>query len=208
MLGGYVSNGKEFYARSRDGLWVRSRFNADVGTVDLAWQVRHRIDRGFVVKLDENGDEMGRTSMLEAEFGNEWIEVASVSLDDSKFIEMSPPQMLGHTIKGFMVHAATMLASGWGEDADEVASWFIEPWKGDFIMGEYLVTRPILGFEDGEGMLLSVSEWSPQKDGCPIGEGILKGEWKVRGGPETYPMELERERVPAAMLVATIPQSK
>ncbi len=45
---------------------------------------------------------------------------------------MSGDDMMG-VIEGVLAHSARMLALGWGDSADEVASWFEEPEHGLFI---------------------------------------------------------------------------
>lgn len=199
MLGGYVSNRKEFYARSSGGLWVRSALDTSAGAIVTAWQVRHAVDCGSIVRLDENGDEMDRAPMREAAFGEEWVSVCEINLDDSDLIGMAPPQSLSRVLKGLMIHSATMVAAGWGDTAEEVGEWYREPWRGDFIKGDYVVTDPDGPFIEMNRMGFQVDRWEDDR---------LDGTIRITGGPETYSFSMDDDYIPAWLLMTTKPAQR
>ena len=196
MLGGYVSRRKEFYARSSGGLWVRSALDTSAGSIVTAWQVRHAVDCGSIVRLDENGEEIDRASMREVTFGEERDSECEINLDDRNLIDMAPPHTLSRVIKGLMIHSATMVAAGWGDTADEVGEWYREPWRGDFITGDYVVTNPDGPFIEMSRMGFHVDKWEDNR---------LDGTIRITGGPETYSFSMDEERLPAWLLMTTTP---
>ncbi|MCK5641590.1 MAG: hypothetical protein KAJ19_12380, partial [Gammaproteobacteria bacterium] len=140
----------EYYAKSEEGLWVRSVLDYAIGQIRFEWQMRHRMSGGLVESIDCNGDVIDRTPLSEVAWSDPWVEAGNVSMDSGELIGMVPISDLFKLQRGIMVHGSKLIALGWGTDAAEVVSWFENPWEGEFILmeSEYVVRDGVGAFVD------------------------------------------------------------
>ena len=133
-VSGYSEDRLGYYARTGRGLWVRSRWCVDTGTVRLGWQVRYEINGPMMVTLDENEEIVGTVHVRNADLcGAPWVDVEPfMSLDRREIIDMGRGDTRG-LIESMMRHQARLLAFGFGETSRDVAEWFVCPENGEMI---------------------------------------------------------------------------
>ncbi len=182
LQAGFNLDGDGYYAKSAEGLWVRSYWDKDKGEIRLCWQSRLRMHEGYVIDLDENGESLRETPIHLAKFDETgWVDVEPVcKLDRHSFVGMGKGD-LGGLIRGVMCHEARLLALGFGEKATDVASWFEKPEHGEFVLAaDYSISNGVGQFDGLDGMTLHVGGYE---------EEVLIGVVGVAGGPETIPFE-------------------
>ena len=199
MLGGFVSNDKEYYAKSKDGLWVRSRLDVETGTLSLSWQERRVVNGGEVITLDENGGIARSTPLASYDWTRDpWVQVVALSVDEWVSTGTIPKGLVGKCLRGWMIHSSRMLCGGWGDDASEVGSWFEQPWKGLWMTQDvtYLVHRPLGPYKEMDGLKFTVDE---------LRDGELEGEILVDGDENPYHLKILYEQIAAWTLISALP---
>lgn len=156
-------SGDGYYAKSEDGLWVRSLWDRECGVVRLSWQPRYRIRDGQAVLLDENGEVMRADPIALAGYSETaWVDAASVcKIDRKSFLAFGGDDVVG-LIAAIMRHSCLLLACGYGLGADQVSGWFVSPEDGEMIMAntDYrIISDGVGGFSKLGGMVLHVERY-------------------------------------------------
>ena len=162
-----------YFARSEEGLWIKSVWDLDTGNIHLNWHERHEVVGGRVVRLDENQSSISSEPVQFNRYDSPWVLAGSVNLDSPEFLEFSRG-LVEPTIYAIMRHLARLAALGWGDTASEVVEWF----GGDLSTGEFILPSKYLiangsGIFGGiDGLLLEVQEFQ---------DGALKSQILVEG---------------------------
>lgn len=187
----------EYFALSRDNLWVKSVWDKERGVIILCWQTRYRIVDGRVEYIDENGEVFDRERVGFARFdANPWNKVDTLKLDTPEFVEMARGRMKD-VINAVMRHQCMMLALGFGDSAEDVGSWFECLTKRAYI-GEtsYWIENGCGDFHGCDGMKLHVHADEDDKISATL---------SVEGGES---VELESIESEIDFLISTVPEAE
>jgi len=171
------------YARSQDGLWVRSIWEQARGLIEVSWGERIIVNDGQVLWLDENGLVSRSDDARFAKHGDSWVVAGEIQMDRPGFIEFGRGHMR-IVIESIMCHVSCLAAMGFGASVSEVVGWFERPEDGHFVVAStYRVTHGVGLFEGADGMLFEVLDME---------NDVLSGVVHV-GGHESFGLESKLE---------------
>ena len=184
MSSGFDQDETGYYVRTGRGLWIRSHWCRDTGTIRLGWHIRYEFGAMMVRHIDENGDVMDSHPVTRPQYRDDpWVDVEPfTSLDRVEVMTMGRGGLRALTM-GLMRHGAGLLAMGLGEDSREVATWLEFPERGQFVMPgvRYQIEGGIGAFAGLDGAVLTVESVSKDQP--------VKGAIVVDGVAESYPFE-------------------
>ena len=148
-----------YYAKSGDGLWVRSMWNQENGSIEVAWQERVVVVDGMTEWLDENGETIRTEEFTGTRFPEDpWVLAGSIPLDRPEFIEFARKDMR-RVIESIMCHTCKLIALGFGENAAQVVEWYSRPGDGLFIIAlKYEIHEGVGLFDGADGLTFTVSD--------------------------------------------------
>ena len=184
-------------ARSKEGLWVKAE--RDAKGVHVFWQVRTTVVGGCLVEYDANGDESRRRPMQGIEYPDPW-KLAGTVEPSAEIVEVAGLQDFDWFQFGLMRHAAELIALGYGDDPEEVLTWFEDVTKGEWIReGEYRIAgperKPFTGLKPARLYL---------DDRLGVEDPVLSGTVLV-GDTDEFPFEFPLEEALAAFTISAVP---
>ena len=190
------------YCRSMDGLWVKAE--RGVIGVSVFWQSRSRVVGSDLVELDAQGEVMSSTPLAYARYADYWNLAGTISPSEH-IIEIAGLQDFDWFQFGMMRHAAELIALGWGDEPEDVMSWFDDPREGHWIReGAYRVCgperKPLTGLDGAtlvfdDRMTASDEEWNKR---------VVTGRVSV-GHADEFPFEFPLADVLASITISTVP---
>jgi len=207
--------------RSPEGLWVKAE--RDPQAIRVYWQARTTIQDGQFVELDANGSVDRTIPVHRMRYGDPWRQAGEIQIS-RELIDLCGLQDFDWFLFGLMRHSAGLIAHGFGEDPEEVMSWFDDVAAADYIVGGvYEVVgpgrEPFVGLE---GVRLVVddiwggdAEEDEEDTGEDTGEGageepgrVLSGKAVVGDGNEfsfEYPLDDHEGHILAAFTISAVP---
>lgn len=189
----------EFYAKSDKDLWVRAVLLE--GQIRVEWQPRYVYNKGYLDTIDANGDVERHVPIFGSHHEQNPYRLAGVIPITNEMIRFCGVQNFEKFVYGIMRHVASMIVHGYGEDPEEVVSWFndFKEQVSDFIPylvdGKYKIVGPAM--EPFSGSLIGKVISLIYKDG--------KLESSIEVAENKFVFPLDNNQIITSFIIATIP---
>lgn len=190
------------YCRSKEGLWVKAE--RDPLGIHVYWQVRSDTVGGWFMEYDAQGEVMSRVPITAAVYSDPW-KLAGTIEPSNAIVEVAGLQDFDWFQFGMMRHAAELIALGWGDDPEDVMSWFDDPSEGFWIReGEYKLVgparMPFVGLDFAKLVLDDRMTASEEEQAKRLLTGTV-----IVGDSDEFPFEFPLAEVLAPITISAIP---
>lgn len=137
----------EFYAKSENGLWVKAEI--DINSINVYWQKRYKFSGNNVFVINAQGNICEEIDVSEIDYDS-WVQFGKISIINDYLFELCDISNFDLLLFGLMRHVCLLTVLGYGETPDEVASWFDDFDKCEFICTDkYIVSNGCVGLFEG-----------------------------------------------------------
>lgn len=137
----------EYYAKSENGLWVKAEL--DVNSINVYWQKRYKFSGNSVFMINSQGNICEEIDVSEIGYDS-WVQFGKISTINDYLFELCDISNFDLLLFGLMRHVCLLTVLGYGETPDEVASWFDDFSKCEFIYADkYIVSNGCVGLFEG-----------------------------------------------------------
>jgi hypothetical protein len=183
----------EYLARSPTGLWIKG-FRTDE-KIEIFWQPRFKVEGGKAYLIDANGEVESCVNAAEVQWGDLWRLAGTIPLID-EMVKLAGIKDFESFVYGLMRHCVELIARGFGEEPEEVVSWFVEDFSEFKFVAEsdYKITSPHGEFMDLDNEVVTVSRGEENK---------LFAEIVI--GRTGYEFEINEPKMLVSFIISTIP---
>ena len=136
-------------------MWVKAELNDD--GIELFWQVRTAVIDGNLCCYDANGNLDSSAPRHRAVYPEPMRSAGIIPVDDS-FVEFCGQDRFDDFVYAIMRHSANMIARGYGEDPEQVVSWYSNIRELEFLEDvSFKIVDSVEPFSDMNGLKCKVS---------------------------------------------------